>query len=118
MENGKQELLNSALDFDAITVGDIYTDIRDVIALDINCSCEEILQIIKSCKYSRLPVYKGCINNIIGILPIRNLLKSYIKHGSFNIESLVLEPYYVNENILIDDLLQEMSRKGFICQLY
>ncbi len=111
LKGGKRKLVNSALDFDVITAGDIYTARESIVALDINADHAQILQCIKRHKYSRLPVYSGNIDNIIGILPIRSFLKHYIKNGSFDIRNLLLEPYFVSTNMPVDNLLKDMSSK-------
>jgi len=109
----KQELLRSALDFDVITAGDILTKREDVVALDIDWPLEKIIAKIKSQRFSRLPVYKGSIDNVIGILQVRKFLKEYIKHKdtSWDIQSRLLDPLFVNMRAPIDKLLQRMSRQ-------
>lgn len=111
LDRGKQVLVNSALDFDAITVGDIFTAREDIVAVDIDSTQQEILQKIKTQKYSRLPVYKGNIDNIIGILQVRKFLKHYIRHDAFDVGSLLLEPHFISKKAPADDMLKEMSSK-------
>lgn len=109
----KQELLRSALDFDVITAGDILTKREDVVALDIDLPLEKIIDKIKGQHFSRLPVYKGSIDNVIGILQVRKFLKEYIKNkeASWDIQSRLLDPLFVNQRAPIDKLLQRMSRQ-------
>ncbi len=111
LDRDKQKLVHSALDFDVITAGDIFIPRKDVVALDIDSTQEEILQKIKTQKYSRLPVYKGCMDNIIGILQTRQFLKLHIKHVDFDVQSLLLKPYFVRKKSPVDDLLKAMSSK-------
>lgn len=111
LDKEKQKLVHSALDFDVITVGDIFVPKEDIVALDIDSTQEEILEKIKMHKYSRLPVYKGSIDNIIGILQTRKILKFYIKHETFDIKSLLLDSHFVSKESPVDDLLKEMSGK-------
>lgn len=111
LDRSKQELVNSALDFDGITVGDIFTAREDIVALDIDSTQDEILEKIKTQKYSRLPVYKGDIDNIIGILQVRKFLKLYIKHDVFDVQSLLLEPHFIKRKAPIDEMLKQMSSK-------
>ena len=54
----------------------------DLVALNISASHAEILDTIKSCTHSRLPVYEGSIDNIIGVLQIRRYIKAYIRLGT------------------------------------
>jgi putative hemolysin len=111
LDTNKQELVNSAFYFDGITAGDILTLRENIVALDIDSTQEEILKKIQTQKYSRLPVYKGSIDNIIGILQVRKFLKLYIKHDVFNVRDLLLEPHFISKEAPIDDILKEMSNK-------
>ena len=73
-------------------------------------SSADVLDYIRSVKHSRLPVYEGNIDNIIGILQIRTFIKAYL-HGSVgdDIRPLLDEAYFVHESMMIDDLLSVMS---------
>ena len=83
----------------------------DIAAIDINMPQEEILQFIKEQNHSRLPVYEGSIDNIIGILHIRRYIRYYIRIGkALDIRPLLYEPFFVHQSTKIDDLLTIMSR--------
>ena len=75
----QSELISSALQFGDVTVESILTPRMDIAAIDINMPQEEILQFIKEQNHSRLPVYEGSIDNIIGILHIRRYIRYYIR---------------------------------------
>lgn len=111
LDEDQHELVHSALDFDDITVGDIFTARKDIVALDINSSQEEILAIIKKYKYSRIPMYKDSLDNIVGILPVRKFLKAYIKNQTIDLKDMLLKPHYTMCNMPIDNVLREMSGK-------
>lgn len=113
IDKKKHELLYAALDFDVITVGDIFVPLENVVAINIDSTKEEILKTIKKHKYSRLPVYKNNIYNIIGVLQARKFLKFYIKRETFNIEDLLLKPYFIRETTPLDEALKDMSSKKF-----
>jgi CBS domain containing-hemolysin-like protein len=72
------ELISSALEFNDVTVESILTPRVDVMGIDINDDPEKILETVRSTNHSRLPVYEGSIDNIIGILRIRRYLRAYI----------------------------------------
>lgn len=106
------DLISSALEFNDLTVESILTPRVDVQALDIDASPEELLDEIRATNHSRLPVYEGTIDNIIGVLLIRKYIRSYLKEGhSVDVRSLLDEPFYVTENAKIDELLPRMSRE-------
>ncbi len=105
------ELISSALQFGDVTVESILTSRVDMAAIDIDMSQEEILAYIKEQNHSRLPVYEGTIDNIIGILHIRRYIRAYIRHGkALDIRPLLYKPVFVHQSTKIDDLLTNMSR--------
>ena len=75
----QKDLISSALSFGDVTVESILTSRVDVAAIDVDMSEKEILDIIKEQNHSRIPVYEGTIDNIIGILQIRKYIKYYIR---------------------------------------
>ena len=112
LDEEQGELISSALSFGDVTVESILTSRIDMAALDISMSHEEILAFVKEQNHSRLPVYKGTIDNIIGVLQVRKYIRNYIQRGTaFNIKHILDEPYFVHQSTKIDDLLPEMSRK-------
>ncbi len=106
----KGELVHSALMFDDITVESVLTARVDVIAIDIEADSETVIRLIREQYHSRIPVYRGSIDNIIGILQIRKYIKAYMKQGtSVDLESLLDAPYFIHQSSKIDDLLRAMS---------
>ena len=107
----QSELISSALEFGDVTVESILTSRVDVAAIDISMPQEEILQFIKEQNHSRLPVYEGSIDNIIGILHIRKYIRYYIRRGeALDIKPLLYEPFFIHQSTKIHDLLEIMSR--------
>lgn len=105
------ELISSALQFGGTTVESILTSRVDLAAIDVSMSSEDILEYIRNVKHSRLPVYEGSIDNIIGILQIRTYIKAHLHGEISDIRSLLDEAYFVHESMMIDDLLPVMSKK-------
>ena len=109
MGQQKSELVQSAMDFFDITVQDVFTPRVDVVALDIDDDDETNNRVIQECKHSRLPVYKGSIDNIIGILHVRNYLRERIKTGKADIAALMTPPYFIPQTGKIDEQLAYMG---------
>ncbi len=106
------ELISSALEFNDVSVESVLTPRVDIAAINIDKTPDEILDFIKEQNHSRLPVYEGSIDNIIGILRIRRYIRAYIAHGSeLNVRKLIDEPMFVTTSAKIDELLQTMSRE-------
>ena len=112
LDEEQGELISSALQFGEVTVENILTPRVDLVSLSISASHSEILDTIKSCTHSRLPVYEGSIDNIIGVLQIRKYIKAYIRLGEeLNIRPMLDEVFFVHQSSNIDELLPLMSRR-------
>ena len=112
LDEEQGELISSALQFGDVTVENVLTPRVDLVSLNISAGHSEILNTIKSCTHSRLPVYEGSIDNIIGVLQIRKYIKAYIRLGEeLNIRPLLDEVFFVHQSTNIDELLPLMSRR-------
>ena len=111
LDEEQGELISSAISFGELTVESILTPRVDIVAVDIEDSIEEILSAVKSCNHSRLPVYEGSIDNIIGILQIRKFIKSYLKNKEkLNVKAMLDKPLFIYQSMNVDELLPLMSR--------
>ena len=82
----------------------------DIFALSDDMKFPEVLDEIKKYGYSRIPVFSENMDNVLGVLYVKDLLP-YIDRKSFNWTSLIREPYFVPENKKLDDLLLEFQDK-------
>ena len=106
------ELISSALQFGDVSVEKVLTPRMDMVALDIRSSHEQILDCIKTTTHSRLPVYEGSIDHIIGLLQIRKYIKAYLREGkALDIRPLLDEVFFVHQSMNIDELLPVMSKR-------
>ncbi len=112
LDEEQGDLISSALQFGDVTAESVLTPRVDVAAVDIASSHEEILAYIKEQPHSRLPVYEGSIDNIVGILQIRKFIKAYLRQGNdLDIKPLLDEAYFVHHSTNIDELLPIMSHR-------
>ena len=117
LDEAQGDLISSALEFNELTVESVLTPRVDVQAVNINDDPDRILSFVREQNHSRLPVYEGSIDNIIGILRIRRYLRATIQaradgenHVS-NIRKLLDEPLYITESTKVNELLPKMSRE-------
>jgi len=115
-ENGtiqeeEKELINNVFEFNDTTVSEIMTHRTDIFAVDIDMNQEELLDaIIKDeCKHSRIPVYDETIDEIKGVLYVKDIIKNMNKK-TFKIKSIMKEAYFVSQNKLINELFKELQR--------
>ena len=112
LDEDQGDLISSALQFGDVTVESVLTPRVDIVAININSSHAELLSLIKSTNHSRLPVYEGSIDNIIGVLQIRKYLKAYLRLGeNLDIKPMLDEVLFVHQSTNIDELLPILSRR-------
>lgn len=105
----EKNLLEGIVRFGDETAKEIMTSRQDVVDLDFKSSFPNVLKCIVDNNYSRIPVYQDSIDNIRGILYIKDLLPHLGKPASFRWQSLIRPPYFVPETKKIDDLLRDFQ---------
>ena len=105
----EKDMLEGIVRFGDETAKEVMTSRQDVVDLDFSLPFPEVLKCIVENNYSRIPVYQDTIDNIRGILYIKDLLPYLSKPASFRWQSLIRPPYFVPETKKIDDLLREFQ---------
>ena len=105
----EKDMLEGIVRFGDETAKEVMTSRQDVVDLDFRSSFPDVLKYIVENNYSRIPVYQGSIDNIRGILYIKDLLPHLSKPASFRWQSLIRPPYFVPETKKIDDLLRDFQ---------
>jgi len=105
----EQKILQGIVTFGNTDTKNVMRPRIDIFALDEDMPYKEILPEIISHGYSRIPVYKDSVDNITGILFVKDLLP-YFDRKSFDWVKLIREPYFVPENKKLDDLLNEFKQ--------
>ena len=111
IEEDEKELINNVFEFNDITVSEIMTHRTDICAIDINTTPAELLELISKEEYrhSRIPVYDETIDEIRGILYVKDILKNMNKK-TFKIKTTMKEAYFVPQNKLINELFKELQK--------
>jgi len=107
----ENELIQNVFEFDDRIVKHVYVPRTRVVALDIDDPSEKIIDRVLEEGYSRHPVYKDSIDNIIGMLHTKDLFQSIRKKQTVKIESLLRPAYYVPLSMQINELLREMQKQ-------
>ncbi|MBP3610764.1 MAG: HlyC/CorC family transporter [Lachnospiraceae bacterium] len=116
LEAEEAEMIHNIFDFDAKEVKDIMTHRKNMIAVDAELTLEEAMKFMLSAAYSRFPVYEESVENIIGILHLKDVLKVYIsgdkgKMKQRKVRSITRKPYFVPDTQSIDVLFHDMQKK-------
>lgn len=110
LEDVEKEMIFNVFDFADMQVKDIMVQRVDITALEIDNTYEEVLDVIKSEQFSRIPVYKDTIDDIVGILNVKDLIIADIKGEGFNITNYTREPFYTFEFKKITEVFKEMKK--------
>lgn len=110
IEEEEKELIESIIEFQDKQVYEVMVPRVDVVLLSIDTPLEKIIETIVSTGHSRIPIYEGSIDNILGILHVKDLVKlSCLK--DFNIKDYLHEPLFVPDTKRIGELFKEMRKK-------
>ena len=110
IEEEEKELINNVFEFNDKTAGEIMTHRKDIFGIEINEDIDKMLDKLDEYKYSRIPVYKETIDEIEGILYIKDILKYLKDNKKVKIKSLMREPYFVSQSKMINELFRELQK--------
>jgi len=100
ISNNHQNMLLGILELEKVTVDDIMVPRNELVGIDLDDSIVDILEQLTHCQHTRLIVYRENVDNIIGMLHVRHVLRILGRKKEFNIdelEKLTIEPYYLPE---------------------
>lgn len=110
-EEEEQRILTGIYKFGDITVKQIMSTRLDVSGVDFSLSFGDLKKRVEELHYSRLPVYKGSLDDIVGIIHTKDLLLYLNEPDSFNWHTVLRNPYFVHEQKYIEDLLKEFQTR-------
>ena len=110
IDEDRSELLLSALDFSQIPVMDVMTARVDVEALDVDDDWRELLLAVEDAPYSRIPVYEGSIDDIIGVLYLNRFFKALLDDPDTDLRSTLMKPVYVYKTVKLPEVLNQLRR--------
>ena len=111
IQESEHELLENVFEFNDRMVKQIMVPRTKIVAIDINAPQEQVLEVVYSEGYSRIPVYEVSVDNIVGVLYVKDLLQ-IVRRGEPIVVSRIMRPaYFVPETKKINRLLRQFQRK-------
>jgi putative hemolysin len=110
-EEDEQRILTGIYKFGDITVKQIMRTRLDVSGLDYSLNFGELKKRVEELHYSRLPIYRGSLDDIVGIIHTKDLLIYLNEPDTYDWHSVIRTPYFVHEQKYIEDLLKEFQGK-------
>jgi len=114
LQEGDRDLIQSVVEFSGKTVRDAMKPRPEMVAVPVNATVEQVIELLKAKPFSRIPVYEGSIHNIKGILYTQDILQVPDSEAhTRTVDTLMRrDVYFVPESKLVSDLLREMQRSN------
>jgi len=112
IEVAEKEMIENVFDFNNITASEVMTHRKDIIGISKEAELEEILKLMEEEKYTRFPVYDEDIDNIIGMLHSKDVIK-YLDNKNnlqFKVSDIIRPIYFVPDSKMIDDIFRELQK--------
>lgn len=110
LEDVEKEMIFNVFDFADSQAKDVMVQRVNIVAVDSDATYEEVLEIIKKEQFSRIPVYNQTIDDIIGMLYVKDLIIAGQNKDNFKVTDYMREPYYTFEFKKIKELFNEMKK--------
>ncbi|HOI16492.1 MAG TPA: hemolysin family protein [Geobacteraceae bacterium] len=107
----EREYIENIFDFTHTSVREVMVPRTRIVGLDLESNRDEMLKTILENKFSRYPVYRDTIENIVGFIHGKDFLGKMVSEPGFDMESIIRPPFFVPEAKKVNDLLKEMQRK-------
>lgn len=112
INNEESEIINNVFDFGDSDVEDIMTARTNMEAIAVDMDDKDLRNFLKNCKHSRIPVYGKSIDNILGILHMKDIVAFIAEDKDLNIEEMIRPAFYVYDNMHIFDLFKSMRNEN------
>ena len=107
----EKEMIKGVVDLAEKDAKDIMVPRTDVVFIPSNMTKEEILDLVAESGFSRFPVYEETIDNVIGILYVKDLLRAIVKKDEFVLENVLRKPYFIPDSKKINALFHDFRKK-------
>jgi len=107
----EEELIRSALEFTDTTVRNAMTPRTEIVALDIKAAQQQVVRTLTEYGYSRVPVYKENLDNVVGIIYAKDIINLLQNRELIIVEDIIRKPYFVPDSKKISELLKEFQKK-------
>jgi CBS domain containing-hemolysin-like protein len=111
LEMDQQEMIRGVVELSETTVKEVMVPRIDTVFISVDTPRDELLSAVCESGHSRFPVYEETIDNVIGILYVKDVLQILVKNGEFDIRKLLRKPFFVPLSKHIDGLLRELRRR-------
>ena len=109
LETDEQEMIFNIIEFNDTEVGKIMTPRTEIVGVDINAGYDEVFRVFKENQYSRIPVYQNSLDEIVGVLHLKDLVLFDKDKNIYHNKNYMKEPYITWENFKVSDVFKKMK---------
>jgi len=107
----RREMIRGIQELSETTVKEVMVPRIDTVFVSIDAPRDELLETVTTCGHSRIPVYRETIDDVAGVLYVKDLLLAIAKNEPINLATMIRKPFFVPESKRIDSLLREFKRR-------
>lgn len=112
LQREERAYIDNVLDFSSATASDMMKPRTSVVALDVEATEEEIFDLLKDNRYSRIPVYEDSIDHIIGILYMKDVVRLLAQGETIRLREILRDPYFIGESAVADRIFRELKARN------
>ncbi|MEO8041466.1 MAG: hemolysin family protein [Acidobacteriota bacterium] len=109
----ERRLINKVFEFSETTVKEAMIPRTEIVAVPDTCSLQELAAAFQLHGYSRMPVYRGSLDDMVGVVHTKDVMASLLRPKSFQLERILQKPTYVVDTARLEDVLRQMQREKF-----
>jgi CBS domain containing-hemolysin-like protein len=109
----ERTLINKVFEFSETTVKEAMVPRTEIIAVPENSTLEEIVMVFRQHGYSRVPVFRGSLDDMVGFIHSKDVLSYILRPKSFQLERIIQKPVYVVDTARLEDVLRQMQKEKF-----
>jgi CBS domain containing-hemolysin-like protein len=109
----ERRLINRVFEFSETTVKEAMIPRTEIVAVSENCTLDELASQFRQHGYSRLPVYRGSLDDMVGMVHSKDVMASLMRPKAFRLERILQKPTYVVDTARLEDVLRQMQREKF-----
>ncbi|MES2278268.1 MAG: hemolysin family protein [Bacteroidota bacterium] len=111
LDSNEHELIKNVFDFNERVVKNIMVPRTKISGMDVDTTKEELLELLITEGYSRMPVYQDSVDKIIGVVHAKDILPLLARNTPFELKDIIRKPYFIPETKKINDLMAELQQK-------
>ena len=109
----ERKLINKVFEFSETTVKEAMIPRTEIVAVPETCSLEELANAFRQHGYSRMPVYRGSLDDMVGVVHTKDVMASLLRPKAYRLERIMQKPVYVVDTARLEDVLRQMQLEKF-----